>query len=268
MLRAAMAIWRHLAKMENYLDRALESAFQLGKVLLLYLVVRILISRTGRAMVARFEHMERIAEQKPRIRTLGNLIRSVVEYILLIVAILMGLRAIGIDITPILATAGVAGLAVGFGAQRLVRDVISGFFLIAENQFAIGEVVTIGAITGVVEEVGMRTTHLRDEQGRMVVIANGDVNLVINHSRKGGVRVSVDCRVATSADLQQVTDLIQQVAAEVGMKNSVVGVSAFDAASVTLRLSGEVPPHEREACELQVKSHLWQRLREAQVPLV
>jgi len=149
-----------------------------------------------------------------------------------------------------------------------VRDMISGFFLLAENQFTVGEVVTIGAITGVVEEVGMRTTHLRDEQGRMVVIANGDVNLVINHSRKGGVRFNVDVRVAANADLQAAKHILLAVADEVGIAQTLVGVSAFDAASVTLRLTGEVVASEREARELHLKERLLERFHEEGITLV
>ncbi|MCS6830273.1 MAG: mechanosensitive ion channel [Armatimonadota bacterium] len=254
--------------MEEYLQRSVDAGLQLVKIALLYAIVRFLIARVGRTTINRLENMERIAAQKPRVRTLGNLIRSIVEYTVLIVAVLMVLRAVGIDITPLLATAGVAGLAVGFGAQRLVRDVISGFFLLAENQFVVGEVVTISGINGVVEEVGMRTTRLRDEQGRMVVIANGDVNLVINHSRAGGVKMSVDVRVASTADLQAVTEVLQAVASEAGMERTLVGVGAFDAAAITLRLTGEVPALERETRELHLKTLLFQRLREANVPLV
>ncbi|MCS6949967.1 MAG: mechanosensitive ion channel family protein [Armatimonadota bacterium] len=263
-----MPTWWNSLRLEEHLQRSVEAGVQLFKIALLYAVVRFVIRRAGRGIVARLEGMERIAAQKPRIRTLGNLVRSTVEYTVLIIAILMALRAMGIDITPLLATAGVAGLAVGFGAQRLVRDVISGFFLLAENQFAVGEMVTIGGITGVVEEVGMRTTHLRDEQGRMVVIANGDVNLVVNHSRRGGVRLSTEVRVASSADIHTVTALLQQAAEEVCVEEPLVGVSAFDAASVTLRLTGIVPAHERERIELQWKQLVWERLRQKEIPLV
>lgn len=263
-----MSGWWNALRLEQHLQRSVEAGVQLLKVLLLYLVVRFVIARTGRAIVNRLENVERITAQKPRIRTLGNLIRSIVEYTILIIVVLMALRVVGIDITPILATAGVAGLAVGFGAQRLVRDVISGFFLLAENQFAVGEVITIGGTTGVVEEVGMRTTRLRDEQGRLVVIANGDVNLVINHSRMGGVKVSVEVRVAAEADVEAVKALMLNAASEVGMEEPFVGVSAFDAASLTLRLTGKVAAGEREACELRLKESLHQRLREQGVALV
>lgn len=263
-----MPAWWKTLRLEDYLQRNLDAGLDLLKIILLYLVVRFLLARVGRSVVNRLENVELIAAQKARIRTLGNLIHSIVEYTMLIIAVLMALRAVGIDITPLLATAGVAGLAVGFGAQRLVRDMISGFFLLAENQFTVGEVVTIGAVTGVVEQVGMRTTHLRDEQGRMVVIANGDVSLVINHSRKGGVRILTEVKLAASADLQAVNELLLSAANEVGIQEPLVGVSAFDAASVTLRLTGEVPAREREAFELRLKALLHQRLHERDVPLL
>lgn len=255
-------------KLQERLQHTLDAGADLLKVILLYLITRAIIGRVGRVVVSRIERVQAAEAQKLRIRTLGVVVRNVVDYVLLVVILLMALRAVGIDITPLLATAGVAGLAIGFGAQRLVRDVVSGFFLLAENQFAVGEVVTIGAITGVVEEVGMRTTHLRDEQGRLVVIANGDVNLVINHSRRGGVRLRVSVKVAATADIGCVAGQLATIATEVGVEQPVVGVEAFDAASVTLAVSGEVPSHEREAYELRLKERLNQRLRELNVPLV
>lgn len=257
-----MPTWWKTLRVEEHLQHSLDAGLSLLKIALLYLVVRFIIGRIVRSTVNRLESVERIAVQKPRIRTLGNLVRSIAEYTMLIIVILMALRAVGMDITPLLATAGVAGLAVGFGAQRLVRDMISGFFLLVENQFAVGEVVTIGAITGVVEEVGMRTTHLRDEQGRMVVIANGDINLVINHSRKGGVRITTEVRLSSNADLQAIARLIEATASEVGIKQVLVGVSAFDASTVTVRLTGAVPAQGRESYELRLKELLHQRLRE------
>ena len=114
----------------------------------------------------------------------------------------------------------------------------------------------------------MRTTHLRDEQGRMVVIANGDVNLVINHSRKGGVRLSVDVRVASSVDIQSVKEVLREAAEQAGMERVLLGIGAFDAASITLRIIGEVPAQEREARDLHLKELLHQRLHERGIVLV
>ena len=102
----------------------------------------------------------------------------------------------------------------------------------------------------------------------MVVIANGDVNMVINHSRIGGVKLSVDVRVASSADLSAVSEVLQSTAEEAGVEKPLVGVAAFDAVAVTLRLTGTVPPQERDARELHLKGLLYQRLREMEVPLV
>jgi small conductance mechanosensitive channel len=137
-----------------------------------------------------------------RLKTLGGLISSTVSYVIFFVAALMVLGELGANMGAVLTTAGVLGLAVGLGSQRLVRDVIGGFFLLLEDQFSIGETVTLGGsnVTGTVQEMGMRVTRLRDELGRLVIVANGDITVVTNHSR-GPLTVTVDLTLPGDADL-------------------------------------------------------------------
>jgi len=96
----------------------------------------------------------------------------------------MILQAAGVNIVPLITTASVAGLAVGIGAQKLVRDWISGIFILIEDQYGVGDKVTVNAVTGLVEELGMRTTRIRDENGNLYIISNGDISQVCNHSHK------------------------------------------------------------------------------------
>lgn len=166
--------------------KALHSILQIALIIILLLVARAIafrvINRTMTAIAAR-EEAEGRSGAAGRARTLGGLLRSVLSYVLVFIAAIMILRALGTDPVPLLTTAGVLGLAVGFGAQKLVRDVISGFFILLESQYSVGEYVTIGTSTGTVEEIGMRTTRLRDDIGRLTIIANGDITQVTNHSR-------------------------------------------------------------------------------------
>jgi small conductance mechanosensitive channel len=159
----------------------------IAKILIFFFIVRFIAYR----LIARLQaSMMRHQGEEPdsaavgRIRTVGSLIRSIVFYVLIFIAGVMILRVFEVDVAPVLTAAGVVGLAVGFGAQKLVRDIISGFFIVLENQYSVGERVTIAGITGAVEELGMRVTRLRDDEGKLVFIANGDIGQVVNHSRE------------------------------------------------------------------------------------
>ena len=121
-----------------------------------------------------------------RADTIGKLLRNIVTYVVWFLAILQILqRGFGVDITSIIAAAGVLGVAVGFGAQTLVKDIITGFFILFENQYSVGEQVTVDGFAGTVEELGLRTTKIRNGEGALLIIPNGAVGKVINHSRNG-----------------------------------------------------------------------------------
>ncbi|HUU55055.1 MAG TPA: mechanosensitive ion channel domain-containing protein, partial [Armatimonadota bacterium] len=117
-----------------------------------------------------------------RVTTLVLLIGSVLKYVIIFFAGMMILQRVGLDPTPILAGAGVVGLAVGFGAQNLVRDVVSGFFIIMEGQYAVGDLVEINGVLGRVEEVGLRATKLRDPNGQLRYFSNGGISTANNYT--------------------------------------------------------------------------------------
>jgi small-conductance mechanosensitive channel len=135
--------------------------------------------------------------------TLVPLLESVSQYVLYFGAALMMLHVFGIPTTPILASAGVVGLAVGLGAQSFVADVVAGFFILFENQFLVSDFIQIGDAIGKVEAINIRSTQIRDESGKLVIIPNGQIKTVINFS-KGYVNAVVDLKVPTSANLDQV----------------------------------------------------------------
>lgn len=144
----------------------------------LYVVLRRLIG-TGVATASK-----RIEEEahRQRVTTLVLLIGSVLKYVIIFFAGMMILQRVGLDPTPILAGAGVVGLAVGFGAQNLVRDVVSGFFIIMEGQYAVGDLVEINGVLGRVEEVGLRATKLRDPNGQLRYFSNGGISTANNYT--------------------------------------------------------------------------------------
>jgi small conductance mechanosensitive channel len=151
-------------------------------------------------------------EWQRRVLTISGLLESIVTVALGFIAIVMLLRELGIDIMPILATAGIVGLAIGFGAQNLVRDVISGFFLILEDQVRVGDLARINAVTGIVEQINLRTIVLRDAEGAVHVFPNGTVGTLANLSKHFAYAV-VDIRVAYSEHLDRVMATIDEIGA-------------------------------------------------------
>lgn len=118
-----------------------------------------------------------------RIATILGIFKSLTGFILAFVAVIMALGVFGLNIAPLLATAGVAGLAIGFGAQKIVKDVVTGVLILAENQYAVGERITTCGFSGEVTELGIRTTTIKGDDGEMYIISNGDISTVTNFSR-------------------------------------------------------------------------------------
>ena len=248
-----------------------------GKILVIYLLLRFalnrLIDKVLMPVLARGE--SRIdPTQVSRIKTLAGLVKSTLSYILNFVFGIMILRALRLDPIPLLTTASVAGLAVGFGAQKLVKDMISGFFILLENQYGIGDYVTIGVVTGTVEEIGLRTTRLRDDVGKLYILANGDISQVCNQSR-GAVASFIEIGVASTADVAHVTEIINLAGEDLAREQpelslasppAVQGLGAMDAAKLTLRVSCPViTPARLTAAQIALRGLIHQRLGEAGV---
>ena len=153
-------------------------------------------------------------EARKRAQTLGSILRHTFLIIIFFVALLMILGELGIQVAPLLATAGIGALAIGFGAQGLVKDVISGFFIILENQYRIGDAIEVSGVSGVVESVGLRTTVLRDLEGKVHTVPNGEIKVVSNLSKEWS-RSVVDVAISYREDVDRVIDLLQKMAKEI-----------------------------------------------------
>ena len=235
----------------------------IAKILIFFFVVRFIAYRLiNRVLRSLCNRQGPTPVTTGRIKTLGSLAKSMIFYVLIFIAGIMVLRVFQVDTTPILTAAGVVGLAIGFGAQKLVRDIISGFFIVLEDQYSVGEYVTIGAVTGTVEELGMRVTRLKDDVGKLVIISNGDITQVTNHSR-GPIQVVLDISVAAESNLAKVRTLIDNVGAEIGKNAEGVvtppkadGITAFDSGKVTIRISGEVEAGRQDAVQAALREAL------------
>lgn len=155
------------------------------------------------------QKMDDIEFQK-RTQTLGTIIRYVLTAVILSIASMMILKELGINIGPVLAAAGIVGLAVGFGAQSLVKDVISGFFIILEDQIRVGDVVEIGGKGGLVEKIGLKTTVLRDLAGNVHFVPNGEIKVVTNMTKEFS-RYVLEINVAYKEDVDRVIEVIKDI---------------------------------------------------------
>jgi len=156
----------------------------------------------------------RALERQRRAATLGSIVSSVLTALVFVLAGLMVLRELSIDIVPLLTGAGIAGLAIGFGAQNLVRDVISGFFMILEDQVGVGDVARIQSVTGVVEEIRLRTIVLRDADGAVHVFPNGTVTTIANLSKDFSYAVA-DVVVMHGENLDRVMNALRMIGGSV-----------------------------------------------------
>jgi moderate conductance mechanosensitive channel len=183
-------------------------------------------------------------ERRKRLQTVGATARRFFTVLIWSAAILMVLRELDVDITPVLTGAGIIGLAVGFGAQTLVKDIIGGLFLIAEDQVRLGDVAEINGIGGAVEEINLRTIVLRDHEGVVHTIANGEIRTLANKSKDFSFYV-IDIGVGYDDDTDRIVDVVRQVGQDLMQDPAfapsilepleVVGVDAFKASEVTLR---------------------------------
>jgi small-conductance mechanosensitive channel len=180
------------------------------------IIAAAIIVRAARVVIARLErrlghgYSERDLEWQRRASTLGGILTRLVTVTVWFLAGLMLLRELSIDVLPILTGAGIAGLAIGFGAQNLVRDVISGFFMILEDQVRVGDMARINGVTGVIEQVNLRTIVLRDGEGAVHVVPNGTVTALANLSKQFSNAI-VDLRVGYGESPDKVFDVIREV---------------------------------------------------------
>jgi len=199
------------------------------------------------------EDKERIANEK-RVKTLIGMLQTICLTLVWVVGIVMGLDQIGLDITPILAGAGIVGLAVGFGAQNLVRDIINGFFMILENQVRVGDVALVNGTGGLVEAISYRTITLRDQSGTVHIFPNGTVTTLANMTMEWSAYV-MNIGVAYKEDTDRVVAVMRQVADELQQDDQmgnkmlepieVMGVDAFDDSAVVIRARIKTLPIEQ-----------------------
>jgi moderate conductance mechanosensitive channel len=203
--------------------------------------------------------------RRQRTETIGSVLRSVASFTIYGIATVMVLGEVGLNLAPILASAGVVGVALGFGAQNLVKDFLSGIFMIMEDQYGVGDLIDAGEASGTVEEVGLRVTRLRDINGVVWYVRNGEILRVGNKSQGWG-RAVVDVPIAYSEDLPRVQDLIQRTADAMAKDPpydeaileppQVAGVESLNGESMMIRLIVKTTPSEQFDVARELRARL------------
>lgn len=206
-----------------------------------------------------------------RADTLAGVAASLVRVAVWTIAFLLILDTLGINPGPLLAGASIVGVAVGFGAQYLVRDFLSGFFVLAEDQFAVGDVITVADVTGAVEEVNLRITRLRATDGTVWFVPNGEIRKVGNSAKEWAVAL-VDVTIPAGADVGAATAAITEEMAAVADDESladavlgppeVLGIESMGTDGFTVRVSVKTRPGQRSRVARQIRARIGSRLRD------
>jgi small conductance mechanosensitive channel len=188
------------------------------KIIFIFLISRLAIAVLSRVITNIFKLYPRFKKDEKKSNTLTGILKSVVKYLVYLIMGISILEILNIPTQPILATAGLGGIAIGFGAQSLVRDVFAGFFILFEDQYSVGDYVTISGITGTVEDMGLRTTRLRSFNGDLNIIPNGEIKTVTNVSRGNSLAI-VDVSVAYESDHEKAMEVLSLIALDYYEKN-------------------------------------------------
>jgi len=238
----------NILNLESFLQRAIEWLLTNGLHILIVIILAWLSLKLTKKVSERFLNF--IIRQKDdvefqkRTHTLGTIIRYVLIFTIIAIASMTVLKELGINIGPILAAAGIVGLAVGFGAQSLVKDVISGFFIILEDQIRVGDVVEIAGKSGLVEKINLKTTVLRDMAGNVHCVPNGLIQVVTNMTKEYS-RYIFDIGVAYKEDVDRVIEVIKEIDEDMrndpDFKNDIIepieilGLDQFASSSVIIK---------------------------------
>ncbi|HEY9097139.1 MAG TPA: mechanosensitive ion channel family protein [Hydrogenophaga sp.] len=226
------------------LDSLAYTAMRIGAILIAAWVALLVLGRLINGMRQRVSARVNDAEFNKRAETLSRVARYLATVVISLIAVMLALSELGVSVAPILGAAGVVGLAVGFGAQSLVKDFVTGFFLLLENQIRQGDVVQVDGHTGTVEQITLRFVQLRDYEGSVHYVPNGQITTVVNMTRGFGNAV-FEIGVAYREDLDEVMAVMQKVAAALRADPAfaprieddleIAGVDRWDDSAVVIR---------------------------------
>ena len=234
---------------------------KLIKIVLIFIIIKILTKITYMIIdraVKRKKNSIFYRDEK-KINTLTTVLKNIIKYVFYFIGLVMVLDMFDISTSSILATAGIGGLAIGFGAQSLVKDIITGFFILFEDQFSVGDYVKIGEYEGVVEELGVRVTKIRAFSGELHIIPNSNIQTVTNRTR-GNMRALVVVTVAYEEDMDKVNKVLNEVCGELKANNenivegpNVIGISNLGEYGMDFTIIARTRPMEQWGVEREIR---------------
>jgi len=241
------------ATIDGYLHldwaKLVSMAFVLIVTLVALRLLRMAVHGVARTILDRDKEPDREVAQKAK--TLSQVVETTGRIVVFTLAALTLLSLAGQDITPLLASAGIAGVAIGFGAQNVIKDWLGGFFILFENQYSVDDVIKVGSYSGLVEKMDLRRTVLRAADGSVVVIPNGEIRVVTNLTKEWS-RVVMDVNVGYEADIDHAMEVLARAGAELAQEDEfakliidspeVLGVEALGEYHVTLRMLVKTQP--------------------------
>ena len=241
--------------------------FELGawllRILIFYLIYKVVRAATFKIIekiFARMQAKENLSDN--RTKTLESLTKNAFGYVFIFILLVTALEMFGINVSAILAGAGIVGLAVGFGAQGLVSDVVTGFFILLEKQIDVGDEVTIGTINGTVEVVGLRTMEIRGFDGSLHYIPNRQIGILSNHSR-GAMRAMVEIKLKEEDNLELITQAIKEICHDMAKQDDdilmgpeVLGIQDLGTADYTIRIVARTVNGQQYHVERQLRSKI------------
>ncbi|KZE78835.1 mechanosensitive ion channel family protein [Paenibacillus elgii] len=238
--------------------------FTVIKIILIFIAARVIIKVAEKAL----QHMMMARDKGPikfdarRSKTVGKLVGNIITYVVNFIMILMILSQFQVNLGPVLAGAGVVGLAIGFGAQSLVKDVITGFFIIFEDQFAVGDVIQVGNYKGTVEEIGLRVTRVKSWTGEVHIIPNGTIVQVTNFSVNNSLAV-IDVSVSYETDIDFAMKILEDTVktfydtnVDMVKQPEVLGIHTMGATEVTLRITAECKPNQQSGVARKLNAEI------------
>ncbi|HZK57426.1 MAG TPA: mechanosensitive ion channel family protein [Clostridia bacterium] len=241
------------------------------KIILIIIIARLLI-KVINSTIDKFVEKQKKSKLNIdfiRVNTMKGLMKSAVKYIIYFIAFTAIIKFFGIEVTGLIATAGIGGLALGFGAQNLVRDIITGFFILFEEQFGVGNYVEINGVEGIVEEMALRVTKIRDFGGNLHIIPNGEIGRVANKS-SGKTRAFVEISIAYEENIDNAMNVLERASEKLKAENdkilegpSVLGVSKLEKFGVAISITAKTVPMEHWGVERLMRKTYKEALDEA-----
>ncbi|AFK85558.1 MULTISPECIES: mechanosensitive ion channel family protein [Thermoanaerobacterium] len=240
------------------------------------IIIAYIAKKLGYLLIDRFYVMQeksKLQFSERKVKTLSSLTKNILKYVIYFVAVYSILEILGLKMGSILAVAGIGSLAVGFGAQSLVKDVITGFFIIFEDQFGVGDYITINNFSGTVEEIGLRVTKIRDFSGDLNIIPNGEITSVTNHS-KGAMRALVAVSVSYEEDVDRVIEALNEICTEMKRDRTdlldgpkVLGITNFKDSAVEITVVAMAKPMQQWAVERDLRYRIKKLFKDYDIDL-